>query len=136
MEPCPAYSRPVLEQYLAGTLPERQALALEEHIKSCQPCHDVLRGLAGLGRGQPAQEITTDDAPPPLRRSVLERLLAALPVQPGVSPAPPALPRYEVREPLGRGGMVAVWLAFDRDLKRLVALKTLLPAEGTDGEEL
>ena len=35
--------------------------------------------------------------------------------------------RYRLLEPLGRGAMSAVWLAFDTELERHVALKTLAP---------
>jgi len=35
--------------------------------------------------------------------------------------------RYRLLEPLGRGAMSAVWLAFDTELERRVALKTLAP---------
>jgi serine/threonine protein kinase len=33
--------------------------------------------------------------------------------------------RYEIREPIGRGGMATVYLAYDRELEREVALKVL-----------
>jgi len=35
--------------------------------------------------------------------------------------------RYRLLEPLGRGAMSAVWLAFDTELERQVAVKTLAP---------
>ncbi len=37
----------------------------------------------------------------------------------------PRLGRYEVRAPLGAGGMGEVWLAYDHDLEREVAVKVL-----------
>src|SRR5579872_2970385 len=37
----------------------------------------------------------------------------------------PDLPRYEFREPVGQGATAVVYRAWDRDLKRLVAIKVL-----------
>src|SRR5579862_376217 len=39
--------------------------------------------------------------------------------------AVPDLPRYEFREPIGQGATAVVYRAWDRDLKRLVAIKVL-----------
>lgn len=39
--------------------------------------------------------------------------------------APQRLGKYELQEPLGRGGMAEVWKAFDTQLKRYVAIKLL-----------
>lgn len=39
--------------------------------------------------------------------------------------APQRLGKYELQEPLGRGGMAEVWKAFDTQLKRFVAIKLL-----------
>ena len=40
--------------------------------------------------------------------------------------------RYRVVRPIGRGGMGAVYLGFDTDLDRPVALKTMLPRFAAD----
>ena len=39
--------------------------------------------------------------------------------------------RYTIQKLLGRGGMGAVYQAFDEELKVIVALKTILPGKGS-----
>ncbi len=133
MDPCSIYSRLVLERFLAGTLTEPEALAIEEHIKTCPPCHDAIRGLVGLGAA-PQPETTRDLALDP-SPSVLERLLEACPPPEGPPPLRPTIPRYDVRDFLGKGGMAAVWLAFQVQDRREVALKVLHPVERLSGGE-
>ncbi|MCI0157338.1 serine/threonine protein kinase [Leifsonia shinshuensis] len=43
------------------------------------------------------------------------------------------LDRYELREPLGRGGMATVYRADDRELGRSVAIKLFVPGRAADG---
>ncbi|MEQ1840346.1 MAG: protein kinase, partial [Verrucomicrobiales bacterium] len=44
--------------------------------------------------------------------------------------------RYEIRGRVGKGGMSAVYRAFDTVMKREVALKRLLPVEETNLNEV
>jgi serine/threonine protein kinase len=44
-----------------------------------------------------------------------------------------SLGRYEIRSPLGKGGMGEVYLAYDSSLRRQVAVK-ILPAEFTQNK--
>src|SRR6266487_5092603 len=48
-------------------------------------------------------------------------------------PSGTSLGRYEIRSPIGKGGMGEVYLAYDTQLRRQVAVK-LLPAEFTQNK--
>src|SRR5262249_53960927 len=58
-----------------------------------------------------------------------------LAARPEARPAPPDIPRYEVRDFLGQGGLATGWLAFDRQARQDVALKVLPPPELIEGGE-
>ncbi len=51
-----------------------------------------------------------------------------------INRVPRRLGKYEIREPLGHGGMAEVWQAFDTQLRRNVAIKVMHPNLSTDPE--
>jgi eukaryotic-like serine/threonine-protein kinase len=149
--PCPPADR--LRQLLAGETPAAEQAEVIAHLDECAACQRALEDLAGadpaLLRAATALQRTqyTDEAP--LRR-VLDRLgdditLSRLygpeggtaTLQSLLRPAASAealaqLENYEVMERLGQGGMGVVLKAFDRDLKRWVAIKVLAPDLASD----
>lgn len=96
--------------YVLGALEEREAAALRAHMETCALCRDEVRRLDAvaevLGLGVPAL-----DAPPELRRRVLDIVNAEASLFDAAAAAPSA--RRSRRLPTLRplGGLVAVALA-------------------------
>src|SRR3982074_2932215 len=95
-----------------------------------------------LPSGEPGSTVPSDATPdaPTLRIPVRVELApdAAEKTQPASGAPKPVLRtagRYVVEDEIGRGGMGVVYRAFDRDLRRQVAMKVLLQDLGV-GKEL
>ncbi|MEM6992421.1 MAG: serine/threonine-protein kinase [Myxococcota bacterium] len=100
----------VLTAMLEGCLARDRLAALHEHVDRCAGCTAVLVELAHVAG--PGREAPIEDQPP-------------------------RLGRYEVLGILGKGGMGTVYLAFDSDLDRRVALKALhIGSEGAQARLL
>jgi len=95
-----------LHAYSLGKLPEDRAVAIDDHISSCEPCSETIVSLS------------SDD-------TFTVHLKEARSSAGGV-PAPLVdHPRYDVENLIGRGGMGDVYKARHRVMDRTVALKVI-----------
>ncbi|MEM6990037.1 MAG: serine/threonine-protein kinase [Myxococcota bacterium] len=94
----------VLTQMVEGQLATEALQKLHEHMDGCRRCSEL---VVELGYLAPAT------AEPPIAEPPADGLQR------------PRLGRYEVLDILGQGGMGIVYVAFDRELDRRVALKVL-----------
>jgi serine/threonine protein kinase len=106
----PHPSRDELHAYSLGQLPEEKAVAIDDHISSCEPCCETIVSLSSddtfTGQLQEARQLPVESAaevPAPLAEHT----------------------RYDVERLIGRGGMGDVYKARHRVMERTVALKVI-----------
>lgn len=143
MPPIECPPRETLKNWLHGKLGDNDSSVLERHMIECQRCEQTATDLehepdtmVDLLQSQPIP-----DSPEP--GSDQNRFSGAMDLieRTGLSPWQSALANtdsvgsYELLQPLGRGGMGAVYLARHRELDKRVAIK-VIPALSAQNEEI
>jgi serine/threonine-protein kinase len=145
---CP--EREALVAFQKGEMPVPELEAIAAHLETCVECEKALRALeeaptvARLGLA-----LRADLLPAESECQAMEDRAKALIVDGGnftvsVGSAQPTVewhgPRsfanFDLLEKIGQGGMGVVFKAWQRTLRRFVAVKMLLPARQTDAEAM
>jgi serine/threonine protein kinase/WD40 repeat protein len=122
----------LLESALAGSLSAEEERSLQRHLEECEECGAALEQMAGgtAWCREAAALLTEDelDAAAPAQHAWSEVDFTVEHLEPADEPGVLGrLGGYDVLEILGHGGMGIVLKAFDRELKRCVAIKVLAP---------
>jgi serine/threonine protein kinase len=126
------FSSEVIQRALQGELPPEQESAFHAHMESCPVCATAMERISGAEQigceisGLLQADDIGDSIPDRDETSMNDFIVENL--EPSDSPeALGQLGGYDVLKVIGRGGMGVVLKAFDRELKRLVAIKALAP---------
>jgi tetratricopeptide (TPR) repeat protein len=128
-----------VEGFVGGTLPPAEADRVEQHVDGCADCRALLAAVARAetvhtptpANGLPLPTgLEVTEAAPASGATPMDLMDPATPRRGGPTGHPDPgtrIDRYVIERPLGAGGMGAVSLADDPELKRKVCLKLLRP---------
>jgi eukaryotic-like serine/threonine-protein kinase len=114
----------VIQGFAGGTLDPAEADRIEQHVDDCEVCRALVAALVRSDTGVDIGQDEAASAPTAVDLGAAARAPLRSTGHPAVGTQ---IDRYVIERPLGAGGMGAVSLADDPELRRKVCLKLLRP---------